>query len=200
MSPERIVEVARRLVEAGGIESLSMRKLAAELGVAPTAIYWHIGGRDQLLHAILDQLVTDASALRARGDSPTQRVASIARAIRRQIRNTPVMFELAQHLDRYPDVSFPGQLAVAREISAAGLRGVEAAEAVRSVLFLVGGFQMVEGNFRSRPAGARTTQELWRKVDDPSIDPQLRDSLSEPADTDALFDYALEALLGSILP
>ena len=200
MSPERIVDVARRMIEAGGVDALSMRKLAAELGVAPTAIYWHVGGRDDLLRAVLDRLIAETPPIRARGDTPRARVASVARAIRRQVRTDPVQFQLAQLLDRNPDVSFPGQLALAREITAAGLHGDEAADAVRAVLFLVGGFQLLEGNFSRRPAGAPTTQERWRSIDDESIDPTLRDALASDVDTDALFDYALDALLRSILP
>jgi AcrR family transcriptional regulator len=200
MSPRRIVDVARRMVESGGVDALSMRKLAAELGVAPTAIYWHVGGRDELLHAVLDELLAEAPAIRARGDSPQQRVASVARAIRRHVRNAPTLHQLAQHLNRLPDASFPGQLALAREITAAGLRGDGAAKAVRTVLFLVGGFQLLEGNFSRRPADAPTTQDLWQTVHDPTIDDELRASMAEPADTDALFEYALDALLRSILP
>jgi TetR/AcrR family tetracycline transcriptional repressor len=199
MSPERIVVVARRMVEDSGVESLSMRKLAADLGVAPTAIYWHVGGRDQLLHAVLDQLLSEAPAIRARGTTPPERVASVARTIRRHVRNSPTLHQLAQHLNRLPDTSFPGQLVLTREITAAGLRGEHAAQAVRAILYLVGGFQMLEGNFNERPAGAKTTQELWRTVDDADIDPALQAAMAEAPDTDAVFEYALDALLRSIL-
>jgi AcrR family transcriptional regulator len=199
MSPELIVDVARQIVESGGIEALSMRKLAAELGVAPTAIYWHVGGRDELLQAIMDQLLAEMPAIRARGATPAQRVASVARAMRRDIRNSPTLHQLALHLDRHPDVTFPGQLALTHEVTAAGIHGTEAADAVRAILYLIGGFALLEGNLNRRPAGARTTQELWRTVDDPTIDAALRDTMAAPPDTDALFDYALDALLRSIL-
>jgi TetR/AcrR family transcriptional regulator, tetracycline repressor protein len=199
MSPELIVEVARRMVESGGVEALSMRKLAVELGVAPTAIYWHVGGRDQLLHAVMDQLLTEDPTIRARGTTPSQRVASVARAIRRNIRSSPTLHQLAQHLNRSPDASFPGQLALTREVTAAGLHGEDAANAVRALLYLIGGFQLLDSNFSRRPAGARTTQELWRTVEDDQIDAQLRATMAAPADSDALFDYALDALLRSIL-
>ena len=42
---ERVVNTARALIEGGGVDAVSMRKLAAEMGVAPTAVYWHVGSR-----------------------------------------------------------------------------------------------------------------------------------------------------------
>src|SRR5205085_12120086 len=64
---ERIVAAGRALIEAGGVEALSMRKLAAEVGVAPTAIYWHVGSREDLLNAVLDAMVDDLPPIAARG-------------------------------------------------------------------------------------------------------------------------------------
>jgi TetR/AcrR family transcriptional regulator, tetracycline repressor protein len=200
MSPERIIEAARDMIESVGIEALSMRKLSAELGVAPTAIYWHVGSRDALLQAVFDRMLQEVPAIEPAGITAADRVASVAHAIRSQVRDTPTVHQLAMHLGRTADASFPGQVALAREVSRAGLTGDEAADFVRAILFLIGGFQLLEGTFRARPEGARTTQELWRGVDDPAIDPVLRAALSEATDADGVFDYALDRLLRSVLP
>ena len=196
---DAIVAAARTLVEAGGVEALSMRKLAADLGVAPTAIYWHVGSRDDVLHAVLDALIADLPPIVARGTTPKARLASVARSIRDQVRATTLTQQLAATIDRTAELSFPGQVALAREMEAAGLHGGAAAQAVRAVLFLVGGFILLEDNFSHRRPGGRTTQELWRRVDDPAIDAGLRRAMTRPANTDALFDYAVERLLESVL-
>ena len=73
----RIIAAARAMVEAGGVEALSMRKLAAELGVAHTAIYWHVGGRDELVAAIIDAFLADLGDITPRGRTPRQRMASV---------------------------------------------------------------------------------------------------------------------------
>jgi TetR/AcrR family tetracycline transcriptional repressor len=199
MSAARIVEVARALVRTGGADELSMRKLAAELGVAPTAIYWHVGDRRRLLDAVLDAELADMPEVAATGRTAHERLRSVARAIRRGVIDAPHVQALALHLDRSAQVSFPGQVSLAREITAAGIRGEEAAQAVRAILFLVGGFAMLEGNFRKRPPGMRTTQELWGEITDERIDPVLLASMQHPTDTEALFTYALDQLLDSIL-
>ena len=200
VSHERIVAAARQLIETGGVEALSMRKLAADVGVAPTAIYWHVGSRDDLLNAVLDAMVADLPPIAARGATPVARLASVARSIRDQVRSTTPTQQLAGQLDRGAEVSFPAQVALAREMQAAGLSGAAAAQAVRAVLFLVGGFILLEDNFAHRQPGSRTTQELWRAVgDDEGIDPELRKAMSRATNTDSLFDYAVERLLASIL-
>ena|SRR5438445_13631261 len=199
VSHERIVAAARELIDAGGVEALSMRKLAAEIGVAPTGIYWHVGSRDDLLNAVLDVMVADLPPIIARGAVPRARLASVARSIRDQVRATTVAQQLATALNRTAELSFPAQVALAREMAAAGVRGEDAARAVRAVLFLVGGFILLEDNFRHRQPGSRTTQDLWRSLDDPTLDADLRTAMSRPADTDALFDYAVNRLLESIL-
>lgn len=197
---ERIVAAARALVEGGGVDALSMRKLAAEVGAAPTAIYWHIGSREDLLNAVLDVMIADLPPVAARGSSPRARLASVARSIRDQVRATTAAQQLAAELGRTAELSFPGQVALTREMQAAGVKGSDAAQAVRAVLFLVGGFILLEDNFAHRQPGSRTTQELWDTLDDTAgIEPSLKRAMAKPANTDALFDYAVDRLLASVL-
>src|SRR4051812_34861924 len=178
-----------------------MRKLAAEVGVAPTAIYWHIGSREDLLNAVLDAMIADLPAVVARGHSPRSRLASVARSIRDQVRSTTATQGLAAEIGRTAELSFPGQVALSREMQAAGVTGSHAAQAVRAVLFLVGGFILLEDNFAHREPGSRTTQELWQGLvdDGTGVDGDLRKAMSKPTNTDTLFDYAVDKLLGSIL-
>ena len=196
---DRIVAAARALVEAGGVEALSMRKLAAEVGVAPTAIYWHVGSREDLLNAVLDSMIADLPPIAARGTTPRARLTSVARSIRDQVRATTPAQQLAAELGRTAELSFPGQVALTREMQAAAVDGSNAAQAVRAVLFLVRGFILLEDNFAHRQPGSRTTQELWRALEDEAIDPALRKAMAKPANTDALFDFAVDCLLASIL-
>jgi AcrR family transcriptional regulator len=197
----RIVGAARALIESGGVDAVSMRKLAAEVGVAPTAIYWHVGSREDLLSAVLDAMIEDLPPIKARGSTPHARLASVARSIRDQVRATTPAQGVAAVVGRTAELSFPGQVALAKEMQAAGLGGAEAAQAVRAVLFLVGGFILLEDNFAHREPGSRTTQELWRGLVDTNgdIDADLRKAMSKPTNTDTLFDYAVDRLLASIL-
>jgi AcrR family transcriptional regulator len=57
LSRERILRAAICLADEGGIESLSMRKLAQELGVKAMSLYNHVADKDDLLDGIVDIVV-----------------------------------------------------------------------------------------------------------------------------------------------
>jgi AcrR family transcriptional regulator len=48
-----------RLADEGGIESLSMRKLAQELGVKAMSLYNHVANKDDMLDGIVDIVVSE---------------------------------------------------------------------------------------------------------------------------------------------
>lgn len=175
-----------------------MRKLAADLGVAPTAIYWHVGSRQDLLNAVLDAMIADLPPVAARGRSPRQRVASVARGLLEQVRSTAVAHRLARDLDRSAELALPGQVALAREMGATGLRGAEAANAVRAVLYVVGGFVLLEDVY-THQGGRTAASDLWSGADVPGVEPRLRRAMGRPVDPDALFDYSVDRLLAGIL-
>jgi len=60
LSRERLVRTAIDLADAGGLAAVSMRQLAAELGVATMALYRHVRGRDELVLAMADTALADA--------------------------------------------------------------------------------------------------------------------------------------------
>lgn len=193
-----VLDAARRMVETGGAKSVSMRKLAAELGVAPPSIYRHAGSREQVLNQLVDELLDELGDIHAVGHTPVTRIASIARAIRQQVRDHPELVDLAHELGRGPATSFPGQVALAREVTAAGLRGADAARVVRAVLFLVGGFILLEA-LPPPPSGTPPTRSLWRTVDDDGIDAGLLTEMRRAPDTDDLFEFSLSRLLSAVL-
>ena len=54
LSRERVLRSALALADAGGVEGLSMRKLAGELGVEAMSLYHHVAGKDEILSGIVD--------------------------------------------------------------------------------------------------------------------------------------------------
>jgi AcrR family transcriptional regulator len=69
LSRARIVEVAGALVDAEGLEAVSVRRLATELGVAGPSLYNHFPTKADILDAVADAVVArvDASAFGTHG-------------------------------------------------------------------------------------------------------------------------------------
>ncbi len=57
LTPERVVEAALEDADAGGIEAVSLRRLAATLGVTPMAIYRHVRNKSHLLDLMAERLL-----------------------------------------------------------------------------------------------------------------------------------------------
>jgi AcrR family transcriptional regulator len=51
-----VVEGALALADAEGLEAVTIRRLAKELGVTPMALYWHVGSKDELLDGMAARL------------------------------------------------------------------------------------------------------------------------------------------------
>jgi AcrR family transcriptional regulator len=54
-----VLQAAIRLADQGGIESLTMRKLARELGVEAMSLYNHVANKDDLVDGIVDLVVSE---------------------------------------------------------------------------------------------------------------------------------------------
>lgn len=57
LSRDRVLRAAIALADAIGIDALSMRKLAEELGVVPMALYKHVADKEELLGGMVDVVV-----------------------------------------------------------------------------------------------------------------------------------------------
>ncbi|OKI56351.1 TetR/AcrR family transcriptional regulator [Micromonospora sp. CB01531] len=63
LSRDRILRAAVALADEAGIESLSMRNLAQDLGVVPMALYKHVANKDELLDGMIDVVVGEIDPL-----------------------------------------------------------------------------------------------------------------------------------------
>ncbi len=59
LSRERVLVAAMAQADAGGLDELTMRKLAEMLGVAPMALYRHVANKDDLVDAMIDAVFAE---------------------------------------------------------------------------------------------------------------------------------------------
>ena len=59
LSKERVLNAAMALADSNGIEALSMRRLAQELGVEAMSLYNHVANKGEILDGIVDLAVSE---------------------------------------------------------------------------------------------------------------------------------------------
>lgn len=192
---EGILETAARIIESDGVDALTMRGLADQLGVAVTAIYWHIGGRDKLLDSLVERLLGQLAQLPAEGDTPVERIAAFARSQRRVLIDRQHLLAVAHERDRTPQLFLPVQRALAAQLAELGVTGTRAALVLRAVQVHVISSAVMQF---SAVRGAKHDEEdpsLWA---DAWPDQELVEALQAPTDYDAVFEYGLSALLAPL--
>jgi AcrR family transcriptional regulator len=86
LTKERILRTAVALADEGGVDSLSMRRIAQELGVVPMALYKHVANKDEMLDGMVDVVVGEIDPPLTDADWKTairERVLSARRALLR---------------------------------------------------------------------------------------------------------------------
>jgi TetR/AcrR family tetracycline transcriptional repressor len=83
LSREAIVEAALRVVDREGVEGTSMRRIADELGTAPSALYWHVRNKDELLQLVLDRVAAEIELPPLDPEHWQEQLKALARQMRR---------------------------------------------------------------------------------------------------------------------
>jgi AcrR family transcriptional regulator len=72
LSRERVLAAAMVLADAEGVTAVTMRRLAADLGVEAMSLYYHLPGKQGLLDGLVDTVVAEIEAEIARSARPNE--------------------------------------------------------------------------------------------------------------------------------
>ncbi|GAA3083529.1 TetR family transcriptional regulator [Streptomyces olivoverticillatus] len=81
ISREEIIGTALRILDEGGVDRLTMRRLATEIGSTPMALYHHVRNKDELLVLLLDDYATRTLRQPELPTQPRERIIVAAEAI-----------------------------------------------------------------------------------------------------------------------
>jgi AcrR family transcriptional regulator len=59
LTPEAIIEAASRIADVGGIDAVSIRRVAAALDARPMSLYIHFDSKDELMEAVAEKALGD---------------------------------------------------------------------------------------------------------------------------------------------
>ncbi len=99
LTRERVVAEALTVIGADGAAALSMRALAARLGVVPGALYRHVRSKEQLCDLVVDGVLAEVDLQAGHALAWTGRVTALARALRTVLEAHPGIAALLKTRD-----------------------------------------------------------------------------------------------------
>ncbi|MGH8877492.1 MAG: TetR/AcrR family transcriptional regulator [Stackebrandtia sp.] len=134
ISRQEIVDAAKHIVDREGVEKLTMRRLARDIGSAPMALYYHVRDKRQLLLALLDDIADEIPRPELPAE-PAARIIAAAVTIRDGLLRFPWAVEVLADGDLlstealwYPEVIIDAAMR-------SGLDEDQAVHAYRSIWF-----------------------------------------------------------------
>lgn len=195
---DEVVDHALALVVEGGPGALTMRKLAADLDVTPTTIYWHVGTRDEVVAAVIDRVAQTYADTEVVGTTPRERVMSLAHTVWDMALTNRNVTSLAHQAGATRALEVHLERAMALELEAAGLRGEDVRDALRAILMCIAGFLVVA--FRVDGGSSALQGHDDGDLADHALSAETVAAMAERPDLPALFDRTVQAVVDSFVP
>ncbi|WP_327088967.1 TetR/AcrR family transcriptional regulator [Nonomuraea sp. NBC_01738] len=213
LSRELIVAEAIKLLDADGIEALSMRKLGTKMGAAATSLYRHVANKDELIELVVDEVYGELRVTAA--DDPADWRQALA-ATARDLRDLALSHPWVSAVLGQVGLSYlgPNMLRVSGAMLAtlveAGFPADEADPAMSTVFSYVIGMTVSETAYLSMIARSGQTEQEWAEQLWPAAEqavkghPQLVADYAAKQGVDPVqarqeaFDYGLDRVLDGL--
>jgi len=204
LSRERIVTAALRIMDDEGLEAVTMRRVAHELGVEAMSLYHHVVDKDELLDGICEQVMADFEFPIPTGDW-AENCRAGARAWRRLMQRHPEVIELFAR-QRGPVSSVesmrPSEFAL-RLLRKSGLPDRDVAQAFHAIGGYIQGFVEMERGSIAGGTDAAHVKAHQALAD--SLDPEEFEALRAVSpyfadcSPDEQFEFGLDLLIQGLL-
>ncbi len=136
----RIVEVGLALLAEHGVEGLNMRALADALGTAPMSLYRHVRSKDDLVTAIVAQVLDRLELEIPERGGWTVRAAAWMHSLRNHLVGSPAAVAILLHHGHYAPALLRATNTLLRILRDAGFDGPDAVRASREIMWSTLGF------------------------------------------------------------
>jgi TetR/AcrR family transcriptional regulator, tetracycline repressor protein len=206
LTPRTVVEVALTLAESGGLEALTIRRLAKELGVTPMALYWHFRGKDELLDGMAARIFEEVDLSVDASAAWQEQLRALLGSMLGVLRAHPSAAILLSTRTASSEGSLRATEVVLDILRRGGFSPTEATQVARhalsTVVNLVGGEPGVVARDESgEMVDARRRARIFLESLPPERYPRLVEAaipLSEGVNPDAYFAFGLDLLLAGI--
>jgi TetR/AcrR family tetracycline transcriptional repressor len=187
LAADDIVDAALAILGEQGLDAVSMRTVAARLGVSPFPLYSRVGNKDALLDAMAERLLADLAPA-GPDDEPWPTYARRwAHELRRRLRAVPdSRLVLGPRRWAYVDATGPLVAALRRD----GVAPDEAVRACRLLMWSTLGFVLIEHGSTSDDRSSPRSRPHLAGSDPTGVTAD---------EADALFEVQLDYLLAGLL-
>jgi AcrR family transcriptional regulator len=200
LTRQRIVDAALRVMDTEGLDAVSMRRVAREVGVEAMSLYHHVRDKDDLLQGICDRVMSTFE-FPVEGGSWEERARAGARAWRRLLGAHPDLMRLfaethgpdPQSTESLRPTEFA--LRLFREV---GLSDRDAVQAFHAFGGYIQGFVMMEGgSIRAKDHGDGFAASAFEAGISPEEFPALTAAhrYFAECDADEQFEFGLDLML-----
>jgi TetR/AcrR family transcriptional regulator, tetracycline repressor protein len=206
LTPRTVVEVALTLAESEGLEALTIRRLAKELGVTPMALYWHFRSKDELLDGMAAGIFEEVDLSVDASAAWQEQLRALLGSMLGVLRAHPSAAILLSTRTASSEGSLRATEVVLDILRRGGFSPTEATQVARhalsTVVNLVGGEPGVVARDESgEMVDARRRARIFLESLPPERYPRLVEAaipLSEGVNPDAYFAFGLDLLLAGI--
>jgi AcrR family transcriptional regulator len=201
LTRERVVDAALAIMDREGLEAVTMRRVAREVGVEAMSLYNHVDDKNDLLHGVCDRIMSGFEFPDTDGKNWADRCRDGARAWRRLLQAHPdVMRLFAETHGPSPssvDSLRPTEFALSL-LREAGLSDRDTVQAFHAFGGYIQGFVMMEGgSIKGDHAGNDEHGMEFSASASPELFPCLNAVAQYFAECDAdeQFEYGLDLMI-----
>jgi TetR/AcrR family transcriptional regulator, tetracycline repressor protein len=164
LTRQQVIEAAIDTIEGGGYQQMTIRSLAAALGVAPMTIYRHVRNKDDLLDEVADHLLAQSWKPPVRPDDWRRWMAESSKRFRDLLVRQPVVLDVYLRHPVTSPAAMTRMQATLDVLTNAGFDDRSARRAYASIHTYTIGFAALEssraGSAAERGQGDRLEREL----------------------------------------
>lgn len=203
------MRAALELLDAEGMEQLSMRKLGAKLGAGATSLYRHVQNKDELIEILVDAVYGEVEVPDVVGDDWRAAAAVAARSVRAMALRHPWVGPVLGQASFGPNVMELSEKLLAVLVTA-GFDAVEADRAMNVLLAYVIGIAISEIGYLAvlkraskveRILGQQLHEAIWAQTGEYPLVREGIDAMRDQDPTklrDENFEYGLQRVLDGL--
>ncbi len=164
LTRDAVVDQALRLADAVGLDALTIRKLAAELGVTPMALYWHFRSKDELLDGLAERVWAEIDTDVDSAATWSAQLRGLLESLLRVLRTHPAAAQLLLQSEKQGEAFLRATEITLEILRGAGFDAAYASEIARSVLWTGIMLIMSEPGIESLSAEERAEKQRVKQI------------------------------------